>query len=297
MKKFISFVSVLLGGLCACSQGNDLDPQAFEALLADGKVFLLDVRTADEYAREHIAGAANADCQAADFLQQVGQLCPVERPLAIYCRTGKRSTAAARMLAKAGYQVYNLAGGIEFWKASFKEVESTPDPDDEYAVDLLEMGATAPELVLNDLDGRPVRLGDFAGKTVVLEFWASWCPDCRADLPLVKAMQQAADPEKVAFVSVSFDRTLDELKAFVTENRLGGTLLFDPAGKKDSAVGAAYGVKWIPSYYVINPEGKVLLGTVVAQKVAQVLLGRSINGFSSTLGNLCSDESCLLEFE
>ena len=297
MKKFISFVSVLLGGLCACSQGNNLDPQAFEALLAEGKVFLLDVRTADEYAQEHIAGAANADCQAADFLQQVGQLCPVERPLAIYCRTGRRSAAAAKMLTKAGYQVYNLDGGIEFWKASFKEVESAPDPDDEYAVDLLEMGTVAPELVLNDLEGRPVRLSDFAGKTVVLEFWASWCPDCRAEMPLVKAMHQAADPAKVSFVSVSFDHSLDELKAFVAENGLGGTQLFDPAGKKDSAVGAEYGVKWIPSFYVINPEGKVLLGTVVAQKVAKLLLGRSINGFSTTLGNLCSDESCLLEFE
>lgn len=297
MKKAISFVSLLLGGLCACSQVNDLDPQSFESLLADGDTFLLDVRTADEYAQEHLPGAANADCQAEDFLQQVGQLCSTERPLAIYCRTGKRSAAAAKALKKAGYQVYNLRGGIEFWKASFKEVETAPDLDDEYATEMLPIGTPAPELVLNDLEGRPVRLGDFAGKTVVLEFWASWCPDCKAEMPLVKAMQQAADPAKVSFVSVSFDRTLEDLKAYVAANELGGAQLFDPAGKKDSAVAADFGVKWIPSFYVINPEGKVLLGTVVAQKVAKVLLGRSINGFSTTLGNLCSDESCLLEFE
>ena len=123
------------------------------------------------------------------------------------------------------------------------------------------------------------------------------CLFCRADLPLVKAMQQAADPEKVAFVSVSFDRTFEALEAFAAENGLSGVQLFEPAGKKDSAIAADYGVKWIPSYYVIDPDGKVVFATVVAKKVATLLQGKNPGKVKARLGNLCSDESCLLDFQ
>ena len=174
---------------------------------------------------------------------------------------------------------------------------TAPDPDLEYATELLKPGTAVPDFELKDLNGRPVRLDEFRGKTVILEFWASWCPDCRADLPLVKAMQQAADPEKVAFVSVSFDRTFEALEAFAAENGLSGVQLFEPAGKKDSAIAADYGVKWIPSYYVIDPDGKVAFATVVAKKVATLLQGKNPGKVKARLGNLCSDESCLLDFQ
>ena len=165
--------------------------------------------------------------------------------------------------------------------------------DRKYAATLLQPGADAPGFTLNDLAGKAVSLSDFRGKTVVLVFWASWCPDCRAEVPQLKEMFAAADPEKVCFVSVSFDREFDTLKQFVAENQLPGIQLFDPAGKKDSAIGAAYGVQWIPSLYLINPEGKVALSTVIASKVAAALTGRKSVG-SLLPKNLCTDESCAL---
>ena len=167
-----------------------------------------------------------------------------------------------------------------------------PDLDAQYAASLIAQGEMVPDFTLNDLEGRPVRLSDFRGRTVVLAFWASWCPDCRAEIPELKEMQAAADPDKLAFVSVSFDRSLDTLKAFVAEQGLGGVQLFDPAGKQDSAVGETFGVKWIPSLYVISPKGEVVLGTVLAGKVAAVLKGRSPAGVKFNLGQLCSDEYC-----
>ena len=106
---------------------------------------------------------------------------------------------------------------------------------------------------------------------MVLVFWASWCPDCRAEVPELKAMQANADPEKVAFVSISFDRTEEAWKKYVLENELGGVQLFDSSGKKDSVVGDAYHVKWIPALYLIDEKGKIELGTVVASKVANAL--------------------------
>ena len=145
------------------------------------------------------------------------------------------------------------------------------DPDLQYATELLKPGTPAPDLTLNDIDGKSVSLKDFKGKKVVLVFWASWCPDCRAEVPEIKAMHASADPKKVAFVSISFDRTKEAFEKYVRENELPGVQLFDPAGKKDSAVANDFKVRWIPSLYVIDEKGNVQLGTVVAGKVAKIL--------------------------
>ena len=146
------------------------------------------------------------------------------------------------------------------------------DLDAQYATTLLKAGTEAPAFTLRDIKGREVSLSQFRGRNVVLVFWASWCPDCRAEVPALKALHAKADPEKTAFVSVSFDRSFETLCQFVEENYLPGVQLFDPAGKKESQVAEQYGVKWIPSLYLIGPDGKVVLGTVVLEKLAAALV-------------------------
>jgi hypothetical protein len=84
-------------------------------------------------------------------------------------------------------------------------------------------------------------------------------------------MHAAANPEKVVFVSVSFDRTLEALKKYVAENELPGVQLYDGSGKKDSKVSADFGVKWIPALYLLDEKGKVVLGTVMIDKLAKAL--------------------------
>lgn len=169
------------------------------------------------------------------------------------------------------------------------------DLDAKYGAELLKPGTVAPDFTLKDLDGFPIRLSSLRGKRVVLVFWASWCPDCRAEVPELKAMYEAADPAKVAFVSVSYDRDFATLKKFAADNELPGIQLFDPAGKKESKIGADYHVKWIPSLYVIDAKGKVELATVVASKVAAALRGTSAPRIKAIPGKeLCTDESCEL---
>ena len=164
--------------------------------------------------------------------------------------------------------------------------------DERYATNLLKAGTLAPDFTLNDLKGNPVSFSSFKGKKVVLVFWASWCPDCRAEVPGLKALYNKADKEEVAFVSVSFDRSLEALKAFDKENDLPGIQLFDPAGKKESTVAAAYGVLWIPSLYLIDSQGNVVLGTVVLDKIEESLYGSGKNHTLKASREVCSDESC-----
>lgn len=145
------------------------------------------------------------------------------------------------------------------------------DPDVLYASEIIRPGKAAPDFRLNGLDGKAVNLHDFRGRYVVLVFWASWCPDCRAEVPELKAMYEKYAPEMVQFLNISFDRTEDKWKEYVAEEALPGVHVFDPAGKKESAVCEAYGVKWIPSLILVGPDGRVACKTVVAGRIDRFL--------------------------
>lgn len=145
------------------------------------------------------------------------------------------------------------------------------DLDLKYAADMLKPGTAAPDFTLKDIDGRSVSLSDFKGRKVVLQFWASWCTDCRAEIPLIKSMQAQTDPSEIVFLAVSFDRTEEAFAGYVAKNDLKGVQLYDPAGMRDSAIARSYKITWIPSLYLIDENGKVAFVTVVADKLARAV--------------------------
>ena len=122
--KAMSLFTALLGVL-SCASGTpvtNLDVEAFDAKAADPAVFLVDVRTPDEYADGHLRGAANIDFEAPDFLERFTSACPKETPVAVYCRSGRRSADAAKKLSKAGFDVTNLLDGYVAWQSAGKPV-------------------------------------------------------------------------------------------------------------------------------------------------------------------------------
>lgn len=114
--KAMSFITAILSLFAGNNAQTDLPVDDFAALLNEGKVALVDVRTAEEYSDGHIPGATNVDFYATDFLTLFEAAVPKACPVAVYCRTGKRSAEASAKLVKAGYTVYNLVGGFEAWK-------------------------------------------------------------------------------------------------------------------------------------------------------------------------------------
>jgi len=121
--KLLHFLTTVLALFsCGRAEYTNLDADAFEKQIRQEGVVLVDVRTAEEFAAGHLPGAANVDWYSDDFLTQVQHKWPVDIPLAIYCRSGKRSAAAAATLAKAGFTVYNLLGGYNGWRESGKPV-------------------------------------------------------------------------------------------------------------------------------------------------------------------------------
>lgn len=125
----------------------------------------------------------------------------------------------------------------------------------------------ATEIALSTIDGKQFTLKSLRGKYVVLDFWASWCSDCRRDAPNIVALYNKFHQKGVEFVGVSFDRNNESWKNGVAKLALPYTQVSDLKNMRESPVSLAYHIKWIPSVYVIDPEGKVALATVMSDKV------------------------------
>ncbi len=118
MKKIITCLLATLGLATACGQDNfeNTDVQGFAELIADTNAVLLDVRTAAEFTEGHIKGAILIDQGQSDFVEKAKATLPIDKKIAVYCRSGRRSANAAGKLANVGYKCVNLKGGILVWK-------------------------------------------------------------------------------------------------------------------------------------------------------------------------------------
>lgn len=92
----------------------------FQTLIANPVVQLLDVRAQDEFDEGHIAGAMLIDVNEPAFVENCKARLDKSRPVAVYCRSGRRSARAASQLAALGYEVTNLAGGVISWQDAGK---------------------------------------------------------------------------------------------------------------------------------------------------------------------------------
>ena len=160
----------------------------------------------------------------------------------------------------------SLAAALLLGAVSLRAQEAK-DLDPQYAKDLIKSGQ-APDFTLPGTDGKTYSLKDFRGKTLIIDFWATWCPDCREEMPQLLALQKKLKGRKdIVMVGVSFDTDPAKLEAYVKEQGIGWLQLSDFKSKKESAISETYHIQWIPTKYVIGPDGKVLLATVMQDKV------------------------------
>lgn len=112
----------------------------------------------------------------------------------------------------------------------------------------------ASEFYLRDLNGELVRLDDFRGQVVLLNFWATWCPPCREEMPSMQRLYEAYRERGLEIVAVSVDTASPgEVQAFVDELGLTFPVLHD----RDSMVSRLYSNPGVPTSYLIDPEGRL----------------------------------------
>ena len=139
------------------------------------------------------------------------------------------------------------------------------DLDAKYATDLLPVGTPAPDLIDPLGDKHPI--ADFHGRCVVLDFFATWYGDCRKDMPEMKKLYQKYDMEGVEFMGVSFDTSSDVLQNYMDKEPIPWRVVSELKKMKESQMAKDYHIQWIPTMYLLDTEGRVLLATVEIDKL------------------------------
>jgi len=120
-------------------------------------------------------------------------------------------------------------------------------------------GDKAPDFRLTKIGGGEVSLSDYRGKVVLLNFWATWCPPCREEMPLFKDVYKKYRDNGFEIIAVSTDASTDVVKDFISEYSIKFVVLHDREGKLSSL----YGIQGLPTSFLIDREGivvKVRLG-------------------------------------
>ena len=119
----------------------------------------------------------------------------------------------------------------------------------------LKKGGEAPAFRLPALAGGEVDLASQRGKVVVLNFWATWCPPCVAEMPSLERLNRALGPEGLSVVTVSTDEDEAELQRFVSRLALTLPVLKDPGGR---VAASEYHTTSYPETFVLDREGRLL---------------------------------------
>ncbi|MEI3612138.1 TlpA family protein disulfide reductase [Pseudogracilibacillus sp. SO30301A] len=145
--------------------------------------------------------------------------------------------------------VVGLLGWAVYDFAINKETTQELDPDVG-----LEKGNLAPDFELETIDGETVKLSDFRGEKVMLNFWATWCPPCRAEMPDMQKFHEEHDEGVILAVNLTeTENSPRNVVKFLEEYGISFTVLED----KNTTVGNIYRAQSLPTSYLINSEGKI----------------------------------------
>ncbi|MGG0170019.1 redoxin domain-containing protein [Paenibacillus dokdonensis] len=114
------------------------------------------------------------------------------------------------------------------------------------------VGVAAPGFEAIDTSGRKIRISDYKGKTIIMNMWASWCPSCVKEMPLLQSVNQLSD-HHVETIYVNVGESKGTVNAFLEEHKLKIPVIIDAVGK----ITGAYQVSALPATFIIGPSGNI----------------------------------------
>ncbi|ADC89030.1 Redoxin domain protein [Thermocrinis albus DSM 14484] len=127
------------------------------------------------------------------------------------------------------------------------------EKEDKQGVSVQTGNIQLPDMVFRTLDGREVRLSQYRGKVVLLNFWASWCPPCREEMPIFEQVYNRYKDKGFEILAVNMDDSEESMKRFLEKNKLSFTIL-RPTGDLEKELR----LMGLPTSYLIDRNGKVV---------------------------------------
>jgi len=164
-----------------------------------------------------------------------------------------------------------------------QDVDSLAIQHPEY-LPTLELGTIAPEIVAKDTSGTVIKLSDFRGKYVIIDFWATWCGDCRREVPGLKELYakeeyKTINGNETQWLSFSFDDKEESWRNFLRREQFPWPQVSNLIRTREDPTYKAYGLHWIPAFLIIDPEGKIVGRAITAK------------GLEAELKNCCKEKA------
>jgi thiol-disulfide isomerase/thioredoxin len=157
-------------------------------------------------------------------------------------------------------------------------LHAVPD-DQKLTVHFFRNPSKAPALAMKDVDGRPISTDALRGKVVIVNFWATWCPPCRAEIPDLVALQTAYG-DRLQIIGVSQDEgPIDGVKRFAADQRMNYPIVMTTADIEK----AFPGVTALPTSFVLDREGRIvqrhvgMLNATLTEQETRALAGLPVN--------------------
>jgi thiol-disulfide isomerase/thioredoxin len=128
------------------------------------------------------------------------------------------------------------------------------------------IASSAPDFSLTDLDGKPLNLADYKGRVVLLDFWATWCAPCRAEIPHFVQFQNTYGPQGLAVLGISMDDDLKPVRPFYQEYKMN----YPVALGNDKLATTYGGILGLPVTFLIGRDGKIAEKYVGAVDVSTI---------------------------
>ncbi|WP_164668841.1 TlpA family protein disulfide reductase [Virgibacillus doumboii] len=164
------------------------------------------------------------------------------------------------ILGMFAWAVYDFASSTDNTAETSKNEATASEGQGEASGDVdktdtvgLNIGDTAPDFQLTTLNGEKVKLSDYRGGPVMLNFWATWCPPCRAEMPDMEKFHQNKDVTILAVNLTKTESGIGDVTDFVNEFDLTFPILMD----EQVEVAATYQIQPIPTTYMIDPDGVI----------------------------------------